>query len=159
MSQHRRSVPSMSRRDEEDRVHFVSTTVQKTYEWLDEIADATGVSRSDAYHILRSSLHVLRDRLIIDEVADLGAQLPILVRGVYYDAWNPSKNPQKMDATEYVARFIRNAQLEPEQEPVATLQAATDVLRRHVTAGEMEDVLSSLPADIRRLLVPSGQAI
>ncbi len=149
----------MSKRDEEDRVSFVSTTVQKTYEWLDEIADATGSSRSDAYHILRSSLHVLRDRLIVDEVAQLGAQLPILVRGIYYDAWDPSHNPQKLKATEYVERFVRDAQLDPGLDPIAALRAAAEVLRRHVTAGEMDDVLSSLPAEVRRLLLPSGQAV
>ena len=149
----------MGRRSEEDRVTFISTTVQKTYEWLDEIADEIGVGRSDAYHILRSSLHVLRDRLIVDEVAQLAAQLPILVRGIYYEAWDPSRNPQKFDATDYVERFVQGAQLDSGLEPIPTLRTAMNVLRRHVTSGEMDDVLSSLPADIRRLLVPSGQAV
>jgi uncharacterized protein (DUF2267 family) len=40
---------------------------------------------------LRATLHALRDRLIIDEVAQLSAQLPMLIRGLYYKGWDPTK--------------------------------------------------------------------
>jgi uncharacterized protein (DUF2267 family) len=60
------------------------TTVQATNAWLKEIMETTGPDRRRAYHVLTAVLHALRDRLTVDEVAQLGAQLPILVRGLYY---------------------------------------------------------------------------
>ena len=63
-------------------------TVQTTNAWLKEIMEATGLDRRRAYRALAAVLHALRDRLTVDEVAQLGAQLPILVRGLYYDQWH-----------------------------------------------------------------------
>jgi uncharacterized protein (DUF2267 family) len=61
-------------------------TLQKTNEWLTRLAtELAGDDRQLAYRALRASLHALRDRLIVDEAAHLGAQLPLLVRGIYYE--------------------------------------------------------------------------
>ena len=69
-------------------------TVQTTNTWLKEIMEFTGPDRRRAYRVLAAVLHALRDRLTVDEVAQLGAQLPILVRGLYYDQWHhPSGKP------------------------------------------------------------------
>src|SRR3981189_922621 len=63
-------------------------TVQTTNAWLKEIMEATGLDRRRAYRALAAVLQALRDRLTVGEVAQLGAQLPILVRGLYYDQWH-----------------------------------------------------------------------
>src|SRR3984893_16354288 len=63
-------------------------TVQTTNAWLKEIMEATGLDRRRAYRALAAVLHALRDRLPVHEVAPIGAQLPILVRGLYYDQWH-----------------------------------------------------------------------
>jgi uncharacterized protein (DUF2267 family) len=57
-------------------------TVQTTNAWLNEIMEAIGPDGRRAYRILAAVLHALRDRLTVDETAQLGAQLPILVRGL-----------------------------------------------------------------------------
>jgi uncharacterized protein (DUF2267 family) len=72
-------------------------TVQTTNTWLKEIMEFTGPDRRRAYRVLAAVLHALRDRLTVDEVAQLGAQLPILVRGLYYDQWHhPSGKPERL---------------------------------------------------------------
>ena len=63
-------------------------TVQTTNAWLKEIMEVTGPDRHRAYRVLAAVLHALRDRLTVDEAAQLAAQLPILVRGLYYDQWH-----------------------------------------------------------------------
>jgi uncharacterized protein (DUF2267 family) len=136
-----------------DEVDVIETTVQKTYRWIRELDEELGgVGRRDSYQVLRGLLHVLRDRLIVDEVAQLAAQLPMLVRGIYYEGWDPARTPPKWKEPEFLARFAEEAALEPAQEPVVALQAAARVLRRHVTPGETADVLGILPTELRELL-------
>jgi uncharacterized protein (DUF2267 family) len=136
-----------------DDVDVIDTTVQKTYRWIDEISEQLGgIGRREAYRDLRALLHTVRDRLTVDQAAELAAQLPMLVRGIYYEAWDPSRTPIKMKAEEFVETFIERAVLPPDREPLAAMTAAAGVLRRHVTEGETEDVLASLPLEIRRLL-------
>jgi uncharacterized protein (DUF2267 family) len=64
-------------------------TLQITHIWVDEIMAELGPDRQRAYHALRAVLHALRDRLPLNLAAHLGAQLPLLVRGIYYDSWDP----------------------------------------------------------------------
>ncbi|TMD92042.1 MAG: DUF2267 domain-containing protein [Chloroflexi bacterium] len=136
-----------------DDVDVIDTTVHKTYRWIDQISEELGgIGRREAYRDLRAFLHTLRDRLTVDLAAQLGAQLPMLVRGIYYEDWDPSHAPVKMKAEEFVETFIDRALLPPEREPLAALKVAADVLRQHVTEGEVEHVLQSLPREIRALI-------
>jgi len=80
-------------------------TVQTTNIWLDEIMAAMGPDRHVAWHILGATLRALRDRLPLDEAAHLGAQLPLLVRGLYYDQWRPAAGVNKdRHLEEFLAR-------------------------------------------------------
>ena len=136
-----------------DRPDAIDTTVQKTNRWIRELSEElAGVSRREAYRVLRGFFHALRDRLTVDEAAQLGAQPPMLLRGFYYEGWDPSRAPRKMRTDEFLETFARQAALRPGQEPEPALRAAARVWRRHVTEGEAADVLSMLPEDIRALL-------
>ncbi|MFD1049696.1 DUF2267 domain-containing protein, partial [Kibdelosporangium lantanae] len=67
---------------------------QTAYEWLRVIADQLGTDDvHEAYQVLRPWLHLLRDRLSVPGAAHLAAQLPELLRGVFYDGWRPSEVP------------------------------------------------------------------
>jgi uncharacterized protein (DUF2267 family) len=127
-------------------------TVQKTNAWLKEVMQALAYDRHTAYQILRAVLHCLRDRLTIDEAAHLGAQLPMLVRGIYYEGWDPTGKPEKIRSRdEFLARI--GAHL-PNAEPIDPEVAARTVFRvleNHVSPGEIRDVIATLPQEIRAL--------
>jgi uncharacterized protein (DUF2267 family) len=139
----------------DDHVDAIDTTVHKTYAWLKELGEELkGLPRRESYHVLRAFLHVLRDRLVVDEAAQLGAQLTILVRGIYYEGWDPSKAPRKFDRDEFVAEFTRQLGLpaEPPRPPADAIAAAALTLRRRISEGEYEQVLSHLPKDLKELV-------
>ena len=71
-------------------------TLQTTNIWLDELMQQIGPDRQVAWHVLGVVLRALRDRLPVELAAHLGSQLPILVRGIYYDQWRPSDQPQRL---------------------------------------------------------------
>ncbi|SCK43678.1 DUF2267 domain-containing protein [Streptomyces sp. WMMB 322] len=121
--------------------------------WLKDVSDALGTEdRHLAHRVLRTWLHTLRDRLTVDGAAHFAAQLPELLRGVYYDGWDPSVVPVKYDRAAYVDRFVREAKVGTDDVPHMA-PAVTGVVRRHVSPGLLETVLEQLPHDVRALLL------
>ena len=135
-------------------VDSIERTVHKTNEWLDQLAGELGTDDTrEAWRVLRAFLQVLRQRLTVDEAAQLAAQLPHLLRGVFYEGFDPSNEPERIrDRDEFLARFAQRAQLESPDHAERAAAAATRVLRRHISEGEFDDVLAQLPADIRAVL-------
>jgi uncharacterized protein (DUF2267 family) len=127
-------------------------TLHKTNTWLKEIAQVLGPDRHRAYQALRAVLHCLRDRLTVDEAAQLGDQLPMLVRGIYYEAWHPAGKPEKIRTREeFLARISTHL---PKARPINAEDAARavfQVLEKHVTGGEIQDVVQAMPEEIRTL--------
>src|SRR3979409_215181 len=88
-----------------------TTTVDKTNRILHEIEEAFGwpkERRNQSYAALRGVLHALRDRLTVEETAQLAAQLPMLVRGLYYEGWDPTSVPMKLSREEFLERVRRD---------------------------------------------------
>jgi len=128
--------------------------IDKVNALLAEVADEFGtLDRHFAYRVTRAWLHALRDRLPVPIAAHFAAQLPELLRGVFYDGWNPSKVPVKYGAEGYVTRFARESGIrEPDVPRVASM--VTRVMRRHVSGGVLDEVLDVLPAQLRLLAEP-----
>jgi uncharacterized protein (DUF2267 family) len=129
-------------------------TIDKTGQWLTELALNMDCSSQPqrAYSILRAVLHVLRDRLTVDEAANLGAQLPMLVRGFYFEGWRPSARPVKFrhkeEFFEQLDRLYPGLTASDREQAV---QAVFRLLSRHVTGGEIQQVRNQLPAELRSL--------
>jgi uncharacterized protein (DUF2267 family) len=130
------------------------STVQTTNVWLNELMEELGwKDRQRAYHALRTVLHVLRDRLTIEEVTNLGAQLPMLIRGFYYEGWHPSRRPLKKPRKreEFLAPIADAFRDNPEISPEGVLWAVFKVMERHISPGEIKDIKQILPESVRAL--------
>lgn len=128
------------------------TTVQKTNGWLKELMEELDwPERHKAYLALRTTLHALRDRLTIEEAAQLAAQLPMLVRGFYFEGWTPSGKPERLSREQFLGRVAEPFRLDDDVEPEAVARAVFRLLARHLADGEIEDVQQMLPQDMRDL--------
>ncbi len=133
---------------------IIQHSVEKTNIWLAEVAEALGGDdRQYAYRALRAVLHALRDRLTVDVAANLAAQLPTLIRGIYYEDWDPSSTPLAIhDVGAFLDHVASEGRMAGETEASIAVSAVTQVLRAHVSAGEIEGILAVLPDSLRPLI-------
>ena len=88
------------------RIEGLDRAVHAANEWLSDLMAEIGEDRRSAYRMLRAFLHLLRDRLTVEERAHLAAQLPHLWRGVFYEGWVPSRTPDSFrDRETFLQRF------------------------------------------------------
>jgi uncharacterized protein (DUF2267 family) len=128
-------------------------TEQKTMHWIKSISanmGSTDMQRS--YTILRAVLHATRDRLNPDEAAQFGAQLPMLIRGFYYEGWHPHDKPRKY---RHKAQFLEEIHKKvPTLDQTQLERAATAVfttLESEMPGGELQQVRHALPGELREL--------
>ena len=126
--------------------------VQKANIWLKDLMERMRwQDRHRAYSALRVVLHALRDHLPADEVVALGAQMPMLVRGFYYEGWKPVDKQLKERKKEAFLSHISEAFRDPDMDPEQVVPAVFQVLTDHMTRGEIEGVKHCLPKDFRSL--------
>jgi uncharacterized protein (DUF2267 family) len=128
--------------------------IQKTQVWLDELRqDLAWDNPAGILAALRAALHTLRDRVPPAEAAHLGAQLPLLIRGLYYEGWRPAGEPWKERHREpFLARVEHEMRgYANQKDPESVVRAVFRVLGRHVSEGEVQEVRQLLPAEIREL--------
>jgi uncharacterized protein (DUF2267 family) len=105
-----------------------------------------------AMHALRAGLHAIRDRLPAAEAVHLGAQLPTLVRGIYYDGWRFANDPGDIRSrAEMIERVQRELGTDRRLSAVAVLSAVIDLLCNRVSSGEIDKIVATLPRSIAEL--------
>lgn len=130
-------------------------TIQKTNQLLKEIEADFGWDRkrrNQSYAALRAVLHTLRDRLPVIEAVQLADQLPMLVKGIYFDGWNPAKVPKKMNKEEFLQEVRRQFPFSIEGDITRVIRVVLKVLGKHISWGEAEDIISSLPKGIDEMV-------
>ena len=122
--------------------------------WIDEICEEAGTdNKGVGYKILRASLLALRNRLTQNEAIHLGDQLPMLIRGIYYEGWSPSESPSKIrDKDEFIKQVNGFLRTELPFDTEKGVRSVFKVMRKHVTEGEIKDVQDILPSEIKPLI-------
>lgn len=129
-------------------------TVHTTNRWLAEIKENLNWSESGlALRALRTVLHALRDRLPVQLSANFSAQLPMLVRGLYFEGWSGESVDLKERGLEHFLQPIEMAfENYPGVEPDNVALAVFDTIRQHVSEGEADKMLHALPQKVRDML-------
>jgi uncharacterized protein (DUF2267 family) len=138
------------------QISDLNEAIQKTNEWLAAVEDLAGIkdtNRNRAYGMTRAVLHALRDRLPVEEANDLAAQLPLVLKGVYFDGYKPAGKPIKFKTKEeFLERVMGQF---PEAMSMEEAENATDavltVLEATVTEGEIADVRNNMPQKLKDL--------
>ncbi len=132
-------------------LEVIDHTVQLTHEWINELTERLDwSSQRDALRLLRVTLHQIRDHLLVDEVAQLAAQLPLLIRGMFFEGWVPKNTPVKQ---RHLQDFISD--IEQHVGSVADYRGSEDIqkvfklINAKISRGEILDVRASLPEEIR----------
>ena len=133
------------------------TTVQETNHWLKIMMGELGTDdRRIAFNALRAALHALRDRVGLENAVHLGAQLPMLLRGAYYEGWHPAGTPTR---ERRLADFIDHVaeQLPPKTtiNPGEAARASFVVMERCLDRGELVKLRGSLPHEVLNLFPDS----
>jgi len=126
--------------------------------WVKDMMTALGTEDAHkALHALRAGLHALRDRLTVDEAAQLSAQLPLLVRGMFFESWVPAGKPLRIrHAEEFLALVREKYAPRTDAAADAIVHALFRVLGKHVSAGELSDIMLTLPEAITRVVAGQG---
>ncbi len=129
-------------------------TITKSQGWLTDVAvELGGAEPHEAASALRCVLHALRDRLTPDEAVDLAGQMPLLIKGVFFDGWVPSKTPIRTrgldEFLDLVERPLAGRSFDLGAEAVT--RAVFRVLTDRVSAGEIRDVRGTLPEEVAAL--------
>lgn len=125
---------------------------QQAQQWVNELADDLDWNQRRSYRLLRCVLHALRDWLPQEEMVDLAAQLPVLIRGIYFEGWKPLESPvrdrRKEDFMERIQYAFADELL---NDPEAAVAAVFSLLDRHVSRGEIVQVRNSMKKSMREL--------
>jgi len=126
-------------------------TVQESHAWVNELAERLDwVSHRDALRILRSVLHLVRDHLPNNEIAQFSAQLPILIRGMFFEGWQPKKTPIDAPlATQFIAEIERQVGEVLDYRGPEDIVTVLKLINARISRGEVEDVRANLPAELR----------
>ncbi|HEY0712842.1 MAG TPA: DUF2267 domain-containing protein [Polyangia bacterium] len=130
---------------------------QHAEDWLREMmAEMRTDDHNAAYVALRAGLQALRDRLPVNEAAKLAAQLPLLLRGLYYENWRPAVTPVKTrDRGEFFDLVRQHTHTNGGLDPNLIVLCTWRLLNRHVSPGELESIEAIMPPEIRSLLAES----
>lgn len=112
-----------------------------------------------AVRVLRSVLHALRNRLTPPSSLQLISQLPMLIKAIYVDGW---KITDEAKTLRHLGDFIEavreeggtslSAQFVTDYEVSQAIHAVFNVIKRHVSVGEINDLMATLPAELRPLM-------
>ena len=126
--------------------------VRATEGWIDDLKQRLGWrDRERVYLVLLATLHALRDYLTRDEAVYVGAQMPPLLRGLYYEGWHPSGRGAAKSRSAFLERIHDGVHRDPGVDPEQVARAVFALLAARLPAAEVEDTKAATPRVLHNL--------
>lgn len=141
------------------QLSLLERNFQAIHEWLNEICENLAwqeepEAKNHALTILRIVLQQLRDNLPVETSAHLSAQLPLLIRGLYFENWNPVIIPLKERKKDQFLISVQEKLIKsshPDIDEELAVKAVFQTLSNKISEGEIEKLKYMLPHHIREL--------
>ena len=129
-------------------------STQKTKEWLHEVQDKLGwEDENEVYVAFRAVIHTLRDRLPVDEAIELGDELPMVMKGIYYEGYSPRRKPEKIKNREQFFQKVQEKSPRREIKTEEATKAVFSTLQKKLSGGgEIGKVKHNLPKEIQKFM-------
>jgi uncharacterized protein (DUF2267 family) len=133
-------------------IQELSTAAKAADDWVDDLLRRLGWhDRERVYRALLATLHALRDALAWDEVIYIGAQLPPLLRGLYYEGWHPGKRGVPPNRQAFLERIHDGLHRDPGIDAEQVARAVMAMLAARLPAAEVEDAKAATPESLHNL--------
>lgn len=141
---------------QQTHVTALNHTLEETHQWLEELQrEGAFETEQQAYSYMRAVLHAVRDRLTVEEATHFAAELPMLVRGFYYEGWRPALAPNADRKTEEDFLEAVQQSLRSNDTPISELrdavQAVLRLLTSHLEEGQIRHAREQMPAEMRTI--------
>lgn len=129
-------------------------SVQQTNQILKDLELQLGWEnrRDQTFDLLRISLQALRDRLPVNPAVHLGSELPMLMRGLYYEGWDPDKVPVKINKESFLENIRREFKYNSELNIEKLVNIALATTLQTVSDDTQQQIREVLPEGIAKLV-------
>ena len=108
--------------------------------------------RHAAFGALRGSLHALRAHLQAPEMANFSSQLPMLLRGLFYEGWHPNgASGHERHLDDFLAHVAEDLPPKLKGYPAEAARAAFTALSECLDGRELKKVVHLMPHELREL--------
>jgi uncharacterized protein (DUF2267 family) len=134
-------------------IKAVQSSLNLTQVWIKDLMETYDYAdENQAFVLLRATLKTLRDRITPDEAFHLASQLPAVIRGYFFEGWEPHKQPGDEKAhLDFLTSVRKNLGGQDDIDLEMAVPEALKIIFNHIDQGEAEDVLKNLPPDIHEL--------
>ena len=127
-------------------------TVQQTNLWLKKLVDAHHFEdRHQAYNALRAVIQTLRDQLTVEQAVHLSAQLPMLVRGIFFEGYHLGADRKAPHPAQFESQVADRLPPNFPRGPRAVTTTIFELLSSELDPGLIAKLIDELPVPLRSL--------
>jgi uncharacterized protein (DUF2267 family) len=121
--------------------------------WVESMmAELSTADSHQALRALGAGLEALRDLLTPAQAAHFGARLPVLIRGLFFERWDPTITPREIRHRSQFLALVGEKYAPRADVPTDAIAAAfLGVLARHLGAEDIVRVASKVPTPLEQL--------
>jgi uncharacterized protein (DUF2267 family) len=134
-------------------IPILDKNIHQTMTWIYAIEDTCGWDNDNpkrTFAALRAVLHTLRDMLPVESAIHLSAQLPLFIRGLFFENWSTHSNKQKIrKSQDFIIQVAEELAPYPDMNVSEVIKCVLQVLSERISVGEYEKILAILPKELK----------